>query len=334
MHRATGLNRPAERIAWVLDDLWPETASMVEARFGPDDQLLAPGIIGGFPSRYRWPAQVLRPARLQTLLRHWSMRRIANASGAVRQRSYLDHDRAIARKLARAIDYRARHLVVAQAWLPWLDQTGALGGRTFDVVMSRYPYAEIHRLLDQAATELGDSTTIADFRADPALVARESELLQRARRIVTPHHSIAALFPQRAELLAWHRPQPHGSATGPRVAFLGPTIARQRPDRIRELARSLDQPLVVFGPIFEPLWDGVPIEHRVKGADWLKDIGTILHPATITHQPRELLEAAANDVLLYATPQCGLSSEDYLPLDLFPAADRNPASLVTIAAAG
>jgi hypothetical protein len=47
-----------------------------------------------------------------------------------------------------------------------------------------------------------------------------------------------------------------------------------------------------------------------------------------------LLEAAANDVLLYATPQCGLSSEDYLPLDLFPAAERNPASLVTIAAAG
>src|SRR6185295_16576022 len=107
--------------------------------------------------------------------------------GGVRQRAYLEHDRAIARKLAKAIDYRARHLVVAQAWLPWLEDAGALGGRTFDVVMSRYPFAEIHRLLDEAAAALGTSATIADFRAEPELVASESGLLARARRIITPH---------------------------------------------------------------------------------------------------------------------------------------------------
>jgi hypothetical protein len=325
--------RPAERIAWVLDDVWPETASMVEARFGPDDQLLAPGITGRFPSRYDWPRRTCRAATVRTILRHWSMRRVVNAPGDVRQRTYLDHDRAIAHKLARAIDYRARHLVVAQSWLPWLDEAGALGGRTFDVVMSRYPFAEIHRLLDRAAAQIRPSATIGDFRASPALVAREDQLLRRARRIVTPHHGIAALFPERAELLAWHRPAPRDYVTGDRTAFLGPTLSRQRPDLVRELAASLDQPLIVFGAILEPLWGELPIERRPMDTRWLNDIGAILHPATMTQQPRALLEAVANRVPVYATPECGLSTDDYLPLEAF--RNRpNPASLVTMAAAG
>ncbi|MFL6742043.1 MAG: hypothetical protein ACJ8FG_10630, partial [Sphingomicrobium sp.] len=148
MHRPS-VARSAERVAWVLDDVWPETASMVAARFGADDQLLAPGIVRGFPSRYDWPARrSKRAALLTTILRHRAMRRVAARPGAIRQQTYLEHDRSIARALAKAIDYRARHLVVAQAWLPWLDEAGALGGRTFDVVMSRYPFAAIHRLLD------------------------------------------------------------------------------------------------------------------------------------------------------------------------------------------
>ncbi len=122
--------------------------------------------------------------------------------------------------------------MVAQAWLPWLDEAGVLGGRSFDVAMSRYPFAEIHRRLDAAAAEIGASATIADFRADPELVAREAALLARARRIVTPHHGLAALFPGRrcGSPGTGRRPR---RAAGRRVAFLGPTIARQRPDLVR-----------------------------------------------------------------------------------------------------
>ena len=332
MHRPA-LARSAERVAWLLDDAWPETASMVAARFGAGDQLLAPGILRGVPARYDWPVRSSgRPGALATLVRHWSMRRVARTAGSVRQRSYLEHDRAIARALAAAIDFRARHLVVAQAWLPWLDQAGALGGRTFDVVMSRYPFAEIHRLLDEAAAELGPSATIADFRADPELVAAETRLLDRARHIITPHHGIAGLFPGRAQLLAWHRPAARRTVAGTRTAFLGPTIARQRPDLARALAQSLGEPLIVFGPVLEPLWDGLPIERRALGPDWLDGIGAILHPAAMTHQPRALLEAVANGVPVYATPGCGLAPGDYLPLDRFRASSPSP--LVTSAAAG
>ena len=323
MNRRHAVGEPAaERIAYVMDEVWPEYASMVEAALRPRDQLLAPGLMGARPGRYRWPGPAEHRALLATLRRHLAMRRVAKAPGGVRQHAYLAHDRIVAKALARAIDYRAGHLVVAQAFLPWLDEAGALGGRSFDVVMSRYPFAEIHRRLDAAAAAIGASATIADFRADPELVEREAELLARARRIVTPHHALAALYPAQALRLVWHRPGAATRAPGARVAFLGPTIARQRPDLVRALARSLEAPLIVFGAMLEgpDFWDGVAIERRRMAPGWLDGIGAILHPATLTAQPRKLLEALAAGVTVYATPECGLDPADYLPFDRFAAA--------------
>ncbi len=324
MHRRHGVTAaPVERTSYVLDDVWPEVASMVAAWRGPDDELLAPGMFGARPARYRWEG-ARHAAGLATIRRHWAMRRVARASGAVRQQAYLRHDRALARALARRIDWRARHLVVAQAWLPWLDTAGALGGRSFDVVMSRYPLGEIHRMLDVAASEIGGSATIADFRADPALVEREAGLLERARRIVTPHHGIAAPFRGRTLLLAWHRPPPVAAVPGHRIAFLGPTIARERPDVARAIAATLDEPLVVFGGDLERpgYWDGIAIERRSFGPGWLDGVGTILHPATLTSQPRRLLQALGAGVAVYATPGCGLDPADYRPIETFGTAAR------------
>lgn len=329
MNRRHGVDQlPAIRASYVLDDVWPEYASMVAAARRPEDQLLAPGLIGARPGRYRWPGPAEHRAALATLRRHLAMRRVAKALGGVRQRAYLAHDRALALALARKIDYRAGHLVVALAWLPWLDEAGVLGGRSFDVVMSRYPMAEIHRKLDAAAAETGESTTIADFRADPGLVARETALLARARRIVTPHHGIAALFPEQAMRLAWHRPPAIARAEGGRVAFLGPTIARQRPDLVRRVVGSLDAPLIVFGEMLEgaDYWHGIAIERRAMGPNWLDGLGAILHPASLTNQPRRLLQAIAAGVKVYATPECGLDPADYLPLDAFPGASARAAA--------
>jgi len=316
-HRVDG--PPAARISYVMDDVWPEYASMIAARLRPDDQLLAPGLLGLRFARYRWPGPVRHAAALATARRHLAMRRVAKASGGVRQQAYLAADRDVARALARKIDYRAGHLVVAQALLPWLDEAGVLGGRSYDVVMSRYPFAEIHRRLDEAAAEIGGSPTISDFRADPALVVRETALLARARRIITPHHGIAALYGERAMRLAWHRPTPTEPREGNRVAFLGPTIARQRPDLARALAAGLDAPLILFGSMLErgDPWAGFAIEQRSFGPFWLDGIGAILHPATLTSQPRRLLQAVAAGVAVYATPASGLDPADYRPLDHF-----------------
>ena len=306
---------PAARTAWLLDEVWPEYASLVAALRGAEDQLLAPGLWGARPARYAWPGTVEHPAALATLGRHRAMRRVAKAPGGVRQRAYLEHDRKLARALAKRIDWRCGHLVVAQTLLPWLDEAGALGGRSFDVLLSRYPLAELHRRLDEAAAEIGPSTTIADFRADPALVERETALLARARRLYSPHHDLAGLFGDRAARLAWHRPMASARAPGSRVAFLGPTIARQRPDLVRAVAGALAQPLIVLGAMLEgaEAWAGVAIERRAFGPGWLDGIGAILHTAVFTTQPRRLLQAAASGVALYATPGSGLEPGDYRP---------------------
>ena len=237
----------------------------------------------------------------------------------------------VARALARRIDYRAGHLVVAQAFLPWLDEAGMLGGRSFDVAMSRYPFAEIHRRLDQAAAEIGGSPTIADFRADPDLVARETALLARARRIITPHHGIAALFPAQAMRLAWHRP-PASRAPGrsrrlPRPDHRAPAArhrarlgggARDAADRVRQAARRRG----FLGRLADRAAD--------FGPGWLDGIGAILHPATLTSQPRRLLEALAAGVTIYATPASGLDPADYVPLGALrrrSGGDRGPGRL-------
>jgi hypothetical protein len=318
MNRRHGVAEPpTSRASYILDDAWPEYASLLASTIRPDDQILAPGLAGmALPGRYDWPGIVRHRASFFTLRRHLAMRRVARASGGIRQRSSLHHERMLARALARTIDYRAGHLVIAQSWLPWLDEAGVLGGRTFDVLMSRYPMADIHHMLDLAAKQAGDSATIADYRADPDLVAHEQTLLARARHIITPHYGIAALYPAQAIRLAWHRPTPIAQVKGDRVGFLGPTIARQRPDIVRDLFTASAQPLIVFGDMLEgtDVWNGTRIERRAMEPGWLNGIATILHPATFTHQPRLLLQAIANKVAVRATPACGLSPTDFIPI--------------------
>lgn len=310
---------PPAPTSFVLDHCWPEYASFVAGSRRPEDQLLAPGFWKFSPGRYNWPGDVSRAAGRAMLKRHLGMRRVARAPGYERQSAYLRNDRAVARALAAAIDYRCGHLIVAQNWLTWLDEAGALGGRTFDVLMNRYPMAEIHRMLDDAAGELGDSITIRDFRAPLELVERETKLLERARQIITPHHGVADLVGEKSVRLAWHRSTPGYLRTGSRVAFLGPTIARQRPDIVRRLCAGLSEPLIVFGDVLEQpcWWDGIPIERRRLAPGWLDDIGAILHPAVMTNEPRRLLEASAAGVRIYATGSCGLAPDDYLRIEEF-----------------
>jgi hypothetical protein len=64
-------------------------------------------------------------------------------------------------------------------------------------------------------------------------------------------------------------------------------------------------------------WSGLAIERRAFGAGWLDGIGAILHPATLTSQPRRLLQAIAAGVTVYATPASGLDPADYRPLSRF-----------------
>src|SRR5690606_16115584 len=94
----------------------------------------------------------------------------------------------------------------SQNLLPFVFETGVLGGRTFDVLMTRLPVEKLHRRLDEACLSYPDSKTLHDFRAPESLVHMENTALTRARKIITPHTGIAEIFVHKAEKLSWHMP--------------------------------------------------------------------------------------------------------------------------------
>jgi hypothetical protein len=221
--------------------------------------------------------------------------------------------------MARRLDYRAQHLVIQQSFLPFLWREGVLGGRTFDVLMNRYPFTELHQRLDTVYAAHPESQTIHDFRAPTELVEDEAEALDAARRVITPHHDIALRFRGRGFWLNWQRPPIIARQRGNRVAFLGPTIARQGIYEARDIGRKLKTPLIVFGADLEGgnFWDGIRIERRHFRDNWMDGIGAIIHPAAVTHQPRRLLQAMEHGITVYAPASCGLAPGAFQPIDRF-----------------
>jgi len=182
---------------------------------------------------------------------------------------------------------------------------------------------ELHARLDAAARLHPGSPTLADFRADEALLRDEAEALAHARRIVTPHRDVAALFPGRAEVLDWTMPAPRAPRPNagplPRIVFPGPTAGRKGAYELREALAGVDAELVAMGSRLEGagFWDGVRL--AAPGEHWLDGADLVVFPAFVDSQPRRLLAALAAGVPVIATPACGIGPRE--GLTLVPAGD-------------
>jgi hypothetical protein len=217
-------------------------------------------------------------------------------------------DEALARHYARSLPFSATHLVISQTLLPFLWRDGVLGGRSFDVLMTRLPLADLQATLDRAARAWPQSPTLADFRADPALLEAESEALAAARRWITPHSEVARLAGAKAEKLAWHLPAPGPAraSRGTGIAFPASTLGRKGAYELRAVAKELDLPLLLGGPVLEGdgFWDGVRAT-PANGA-LLEDAAVVVLPAWLEDQPRRLLQAVARRIPIVAADACGL----------------------------
>lgn len=305
--------------AFILDEKWPEFAKFLSVNHCQTDQILSPGFFGqAILSRYDWHKSACHFATYETFGRHFDMRRVKNASGRIRQMAYLKNNAKLALALGKNLNHLATHLIISQNFLPTLQKFGFLGGRTYDVLMGQYPLELIHKKLDNAARRL-QSPTISDFRAPQNLIDLENQALENANTIITPHHGIASHFAHKALVLDWRMPTARPHKKGNRVAFLGPTIARQGIHTAREIANTLNTALIVFGQDIEDpnFWKGANIEKRFMNENWLDDIGALIHPAIMTNQPRKLLEAQASGVKIYATPECGLAPSQFIPISKF-----------------
>jgi hypothetical protein len=302
------------RTAFLLDEFWPEFDAYVRAERSGADLLCLPLDGRRFgKANYAWDTEGfgdVREHRLATVLRSVASRRLA-AQGAARQTALLNHARKVAESYAAALTFDVEHVVVMQHLLPHLWLSGHLGGRSFDVLMGGMPLWRLQETLDAAAALHPESTTLADFRADEALVRAEREALASARRVVTPHSAVASLFGERAVRLGWSLPSSPARTDerGGRVVFPGPTVGRKGAYEVREAARRLGLALVVAGsqPEGAGFWDGLEVERRGAG-DWSRDAGLVVLPAFVEHRPRRLLEALARGVPVVASAECGLGN--------------------------
>jgi hypothetical protein len=218
--------RPAAtRTTFVLDAGWPEFVQYVQAAASPTDVLLVAQPTGWPPQEVSgWPQAV--PLRVAAWRRQLGQR-LANKLGHNIFAQSLRGDAQVAAAAARRLRPESTHLVVAQTLLPFLWQAGVLGGRTFDVLLTRLPAGVLHARLDAAYARHPASPTLHDFRADAAFMEAERRALTQARRLLTPHHELARLFTHKAVLLEWAWPAAAPPPVpGTRLLFPASALAR------------------------------------------------------------------------------------------------------------
>ena len=307
------------RSAFLLDEYYPEFDSFIRGVRREQDLLAIP--LDGRKFRkanYAWTTENfrhVRQSRMVTLLPAYQSRKLA-VQGAARQRALLAYSERLARSYAALLTYDITHVTVSQNLLPFLWRDGHLGGRTFDVLMTTLPLTRLHERLDAAFALHPESKTLADFRADEWLVETESEALQCANRIVTPHSEIAALYEHKAVSLDWTIPtkaskSPARATTKTaKIAFPASTVGRKGAYELRAALQGLDVQLITMGAALEgpDFWQGIKTEHRTNGEDWLEGIDAVVLPAFVEHKPRRLLEAVAHGTPVIASQACGLEN--------------------------
>lgn len=297
--------------AWLVDAFQPEmNAWMMKNRSSTDCLVLPLNSLRYRLGPYRWTSDgfaAVRQSPLPVVRRSMRMRRLAT-QGAARQRALLQMDEAMARALARQLPPLVTHVSVSQNLLPFLWRDGVLGGRTFDVLMTRLPLDELEAALDAGAARFPESRTFADFRAPSPLIQAEREALAAARKWITPHADIAARAGERAQLLEWKLPSTPPAIRGSAIIFPASTLARKGAYELRAVARELRLPIRLVGPTLESpdFWNGVEVTRSDE--NWLNGAAVVVLPAWVEHQPRRLLQAIAAGVPVIASEACGLKS--------------------------
>ena len=303
---------------FILDEKWPEYDEYIQRISTPYDYFIVPLKANRLfnTDRYNWSGMNknrVKAATFAGIYRALKLRFGLKKATNVFELS-LHLDRKIAQQAARLIPVESNHIVVAQNLLPFLLETGALGGRTFDVLMTRLPMEKLHQRLDAAYSQYTESPTLKDFRAPHALVELENKALTKVRTIITPHAEIAALFFNKTEKLNWSMPVEKSMALqGTKILFPAAALGRKGAYEMRRLAEELEFSLVVTGHSLEQtnFWKGIAIE-KFNGN--FSDIKVIVYPTYVEHQPRRLLKAVARGIPVITTHACGLEASDTIRL--------------------
>ncbi|MBX9851691.1 MAG: VanW family protein [Cytophagaceae bacterium] len=296
--------------AFLLDEYWPEYDRFIKSKVQSEDYLFIPlnGQKFNKPN-YKWNQEGVKKVYTETFRtfhRAFQMRNLPSQGGAL-QSTLLKFDKILADAYAQKIKPEVSHLYVTQNLLPFLWQSGALGGRTFDVFMTRLPMGVLQQRLDAAFKKHSCSKTLNDFRVEDNIARAEEEALKNARFIITPHTEIAKLFPGKVILLDWEMPVRSAQRNeNGKIFFPAAALGRKGAYEVRNVAKELKLELIILGKDLESenFWQGIKTEKA--DTEWMKKTSAVVLPSYIDHKPRKLLEAIAYGIPVITSTASGL----------------------------
>ena len=295
---------------YIIDEKWPEFDKYLKSTTTNLDHFIIPFKKNSLlkTNRYSWSAlneKKTRTASYQGIYRALKLRLTPKNKNNVFELS-LQLDKKLAYALSQKIFIDSTHLVISQNLLPFIYETGSLGGRTFDVLMTRLPFENIHNKLDLAYSNHPESKTLNDFRASKYLIDLENKALNKARKIITPHSEIAEIFKNKVIKIAWEIPLSKTTITkGSKILFPASVVGRKGGYTIQKIAKDLNVKIVVAGRIIEnkDFWNKIELEQFNGDFD---QIGLVIYPTYIENQPRLLLKAIAKGIPIITTKSCGI----------------------------
>lgn len=314
----TSLKQEIATTTFILDEKWPEYDKYITETETASDNFILPLKKNRFikTDRYSWTSanpKKTKTTDFQGIYRAIKLRFAPKNKNNVFELG-LQLDKKIATAAARQIPIDSTHLVISQNLLPFIYETGVLGGRTFDVLMTRLPFEKLHERLDFAFNIHSESPTLKDFRADKELIETENKALTKARKIITPHSEIAEIFKNKVVKLNWETPlSTNGQTNGIKVLFPASAVGRKGAYEIRRLAKELNLNLTISGRTIENdnFWEDLKTE-KFNGA--FDQIGLIVYPTFVEHQPRQILKAISKGVKVVTTTACGLDCSDLVEI--------------------
>ncbi|TWP29124.1 hypothetical protein ETU09_04595 [Apibacter muscae] len=187
-------------------------------------------------------------------------------------------------KIEKLIPIETTHLVISQNILRYFIEYNLTGGRTFDVLMYRYPIDILQKKLDGIYDIHQQSNTLNEYRAPNSIIINEDKGLKKARKIVTPHRKISELFFQKSILLncSINIEKNITLEKGLKVLFPGSSLARKGAFEVRKIVQEFELPLVIKKDAMETksFWNNVYIEYA-DSKDIFKNIELIIYPAYI-----------------------------------------------------
>ena len=302
---------------FVLDERWPELNNYVSKAAAPGDSFIAPFFKHNHINivRYTWnvPANKKSTVAPAAYRRALILRLFRKTNKNVFQQQ-LKGDQRVALAAVSKIPVAATHLVLSQNLLPFLWEQGVLGGRTFDVLMTRLPIAHLHQRLDDAHIRHPFSCTLNDFRAPQTLIDAENAALTNAAKIVTPHAEIAAIFNNKTIRLEWQKPGDLKTVPGEEILFPASALGRKGAYEMRRLAKELGLRITIAGNAIEEEGFWGDINTRKAGINPLANIALVIYPTYIEHRPGLLLRAIAAGIPVITTPASGLSSGTHITI--------------------